>query len=165
MEELVEDIAYTGDPVPKPKLADADRAKLDSIVAKMIANKESDSDIQFVVDDFKAKYIKLETVKQQAQSQPSSKFKPMSDWLNIPQQGYQPMDQDNVVPIDDHTRNTAQAAERVRTEVGEIDTHVRNLIYDKKKDLTGRIKSQELGINPRESAPLNPQAAQMESQL
>lgn len=37
-------------------LSDQDRAKLDGIVQKMIENKESESDIQFVVDDFKNKY-------------------------------------------------------------------------------------------------------------
>ena len=37
-------------------LNEKDRQKLDDIVSKMIANKESDKDIQFVVDDFKSKY-------------------------------------------------------------------------------------------------------------
>jgi hypothetical protein len=37
-------------------LNEKDRAKLDNIVGKMVANKESDADIQFVVDDFKSKY-------------------------------------------------------------------------------------------------------------
>jgi hypothetical protein len=92
-------------------------------------------------------------------------FKPMTDWLSMPQQGYQPMDQANVVPIDDHTKNTAQAADRVRKEVETIDPHIRNLIYEKKSDLSGRIKSQELGINPKEAGPLNLQAAQLGSQL
>lgn len=92
-------------------------------------------------------------------------FKPMSDWLNIPQQGYQPMDQANAIPVDDHTINTGRAADRVSKELETIDPHIGNLIYDKKKDLTGRLKSQELGINPRESGPLNPQAAQLESRL
>jgi hypothetical protein len=34
----------------------ADRSKLDNIVRQMLANKETDANIQFVVDDFKAKY-------------------------------------------------------------------------------------------------------------
>lgn len=37
-------------------LKEADRSKLDGIVQKMIANKESDDNIKFVVSDFKAKY-------------------------------------------------------------------------------------------------------------
>ena len=37
-------------------LSEKDRAKLDGIISKMIENKESDEDIQFVVDDFKNKY-------------------------------------------------------------------------------------------------------------
>lgn len=110
---------------------------------------------------------KFEAVGEQStqQANQTQQFTPMTDWLNIQQQGYQPMDQANVVPIDPHTINTAKAADRVRAEVETIDPHIGNLIYEKKKDLTGRIKSQELGINPREAAPLNPQAAQLESQL
>lgn len=106
----------------------------------------------------------IEQPKQQAVAQGPS-FRPMTDWLNIPGGGYQPMDQANVVAIDDHTKNTAQAADRVRKEVEEIDPHIRNLIYEKKSDVVGRIKSQELGISPRESGPLNPQAAQLESKM
>jgi hypothetical protein len=37
-------------------LSDADRARLDGIVNKMIENNEKDEDIQFVVNDFKDKY-------------------------------------------------------------------------------------------------------------
>jgi hypothetical protein len=37
-------------------LSEANRAKLDGIVSKMIANKESDENIKFVVEDFKKKY-------------------------------------------------------------------------------------------------------------
>jgi len=44
-------------------LLEQDRIKLDGIVSKMIANKESDSNIQFVVNDFKSKYIKNTTEK------------------------------------------------------------------------------------------------------
>ena len=39
-----------------PELKEQDRAKLDGIVNEMIANGETDEDIQFVVDDFKSKY-------------------------------------------------------------------------------------------------------------
>ena len=37
-------------------LQEKDRQKLDGIVRQMVANKESDSDIQFVVNDFKSRY-------------------------------------------------------------------------------------------------------------
>lgn len=37
-------------------LSEAHRAQLDGIVSKMVANGESDADIQFVVGDFKSKY-------------------------------------------------------------------------------------------------------------
>lgn len=37
-------------------LKENDRAKLDDIVSKMTNNKESDEDINFVVNDFKSKY-------------------------------------------------------------------------------------------------------------
>lgn len=42
--------------VSKSRLSDNDRARLDTIVQKMVANNESDSDIQLVVEDFKTKY-------------------------------------------------------------------------------------------------------------
>ncbi len=37
-------------------LSEQDRLKLDGIVKKMIANKESEANINFVVNDFKNKY-------------------------------------------------------------------------------------------------------------
>ena len=40
-------------------LSEQNRAKLDGIVQQMIANKESDEDIQFVVNDFKTKYSEV----------------------------------------------------------------------------------------------------------
>lgn len=43
-------------PGQEPTLKDQDRAKLDGIVSKMTANKESDAAIQAVVNDFKSKY-------------------------------------------------------------------------------------------------------------
>lgn len=46
-------------------LSEKDRSRLDGIVSKMVANKESDADIQFVVGDFKKKYG---TVKKKEQS-------------------------------------------------------------------------------------------------
>lgn len=65
-EEILEDV-YTGDPVPPaPKLKDEHRSRLDSIVQKMIANKESDNSINAVVNDFKQKYGNVENQKQPA---------------------------------------------------------------------------------------------------
>lgn len=46
----------TNEDIQDPGLNETDRKKLDSIVQKMLANKESDDAIQFVVDDFKKKY-------------------------------------------------------------------------------------------------------------
>lgn len=43
-------------PPPKLSLSDQNRQRLDSIVSKMVANKEKDEDIQAVVNDFKQKY-------------------------------------------------------------------------------------------------------------
>jgi len=37
-------------------LSEQDRSKLDGVVSKMIANKEPEANIQFVVNDFKQKY-------------------------------------------------------------------------------------------------------------
>lgn len=99
---------------------------------------------------------------QQPQTQPA--FKPMTDWLAPSSGGYQPIVAENAIPIDDHTKNTAQAADRVSRELETIDPHIGNLIYNNKKDIQGRIKSQELGINPKEAGPLNFQASALEKQ-
>jgi broad specificity phosphatase PhoE len=88
-------------------------------------------------------------------------FKPMSDWLSIPQ-GYKPMIAGAEVPIDDHTRNTGQAADRVSKHLDNIDQSVHNLIYNYKEDIKGRAKSIQLGINPKESLPQNAQVAAAE---
>jgi len=48
-------------------LSEKDKLKLDGIVGKMISNKESDANIQFVVNDFKSKY----GVKKKASGEPS----------------------------------------------------------------------------------------------
>jgi hypothetical protein len=42
--------------MPDIILKEGNRKKLDGIVSKMVANKESDSDIQLLVEDFKSKY-------------------------------------------------------------------------------------------------------------
>jgi hypothetical protein len=47
----------------KKVLSEANRAKLDGIVQKMISNKESDEAIKFVVEDFKSKYSQSEVKK------------------------------------------------------------------------------------------------------
>lgn len=46
-------------PGQEPILQEADRSKLDGIVQKMVANKETDETIQAVVNDFKSKYAKV----------------------------------------------------------------------------------------------------------
>jgi hypothetical protein len=52
-------------------LSDKDRSKLDGIVSSMIANKESDANIQFVVNDFKQKYsVKKKEPSEASVSQP-----------------------------------------------------------------------------------------------
>jgi len=53
-------------------LSQQDRAKLDGIVQKMISNKESESNIKFVVEDFKDKYGSSGEVKKKESSQPTS---------------------------------------------------------------------------------------------
>jgi hypothetical protein len=50
-------------------LQETDRAKLDGIVQQMVANKESDDNIQFVVSDFKTKYGKKK-VQEQVTTEP-----------------------------------------------------------------------------------------------
>lgn len=157
-EEMLEEV-YTGDPKPKPGLADEHRAKLDSIVQRMISNKESDDNIRAVVNDFKTKYS--QQAAPASQPRPAQEpFKPVTDWLNVQQPGYTPMSPGNVV--NEHTKKTAESSERVKIHLSDIDNSVKNLIYEKKKDVLGREKSQELGLNPRESGPVNFQAQQLE---
>lgn len=57
-EAIIEDIPQIGqqDPTDPPRMKQEHRAKLDSIVQKMLANRESDGNIRMVVDDFKRKY-------------------------------------------------------------------------------------------------------------
>ncbi|MES2224133.1 MAG: hypothetical protein V4469_04350 [Patescibacteria group bacterium] len=50
-------------------LQEQDKIKLDNIVKQMVANKEPDSNIQLVVNDFKQKYSKQAPVAQSAQSE------------------------------------------------------------------------------------------------
>jgi len=110
--------------------------------------------------------VTMEVPPEQPKSAPQQPaFKPMTDWLNIPQQEHQPMAVENAVPIDDHTIKTSQASQRVQNHLGDIDNSIHNLIYDKKKDVKGRLVSQQLGLNPSESGPINPQAQQLESKL
>lgn len=161
MAEILEEIEYQ-DPVPKPTLSKEHRAKLDSIVHQMVTNKESDSTIQSVVNDFKSRYIgatEAPTAKQQ-----TAEFKPMTDWLKMPEGGYTPLMKDAVVD-NSHFKNTNEAADRIIKSLETIDPHIKNLLYDVKKDLQGRVKSQELAVNPTEAVSLNPQAALIESQL
>lgn len=54
---LMDEQVETGD--PQPKLREQDRVRLDSIVQRMIRNRESDVAIRTVVDDFKRKYMVL----------------------------------------------------------------------------------------------------------
>lgn len=79
-EQIVEEQVITDEQDPKPKLKDADRAKLDGIVQKMIANKESDANIKLVVEDFKKRYapkpIKTEEFKVNI-AQPTFKQQPV----------------------------------------------------------------------------------------
>lgn len=162
MAEEVLDEALTDGPGPgQPGLADEHRAKLDSIVQQMIKNKESDSDIQMVVNDFKQKYSTKTPDAQLPKPAPTA-FKPMTDWLAFPEAA-QPMVQDNA--INDHNTKVAQAKERVNAHLGDIDNSVHNLIHEHKQDLQGRIVSEQLGLNPKEVGPINPQAQQLESQL
>ncbi len=63
-------------------LSEESRSKLDGIVQKMIANKESDENIQFVVGDFKSKYGEKKnspknTSLPNLQEQPSPQSKPL----------------------------------------------------------------------------------------
>lgn len=109
---------------------------------------------------------KFEVVKDnqpaQVQTHPEDEapvFKPMTDWLNMPQAA-QPMVPGN--EVNEHTIKTSEASERIKAHLSDIDNSVKNLLYNHKKDLEGRLKSQQLAINPSEGGPLNLQAQQLE---
>jgi hypothetical protein len=100
-----------------------------------------------------------------AKQETAPQFKPMSDWLAMPQAGYQPLGQANATPIDDHTKKANQSAERIGKELEDIDPHISNLILGHKKEIEGQVKSQQLGINPSEGGPINQQALQLGQRL
>lgn len=102
-------------------------------------------------------------VVQQAASTPSV-FTPSPNWLDLSPKGYQPIMPEAVVD-NSHFKNTSEAAERVSKSLETIDPHIKNLLYNTKKELQGRIKSQELAVNPTEASVLNPQAAAIESRM
>jgi len=111
--------------------------------------------------EYKTK-INYETPKQQPAPTAQPEFKPTSDWLSIPQ-GYQPMVPGNQVQVvEGPEEKTTQAKQRVSDHLNDIDNSVHNLIHEKKKDLKGRIISEQLGLNPMESGPVNQQVKQLE---
>lgn len=126
-----------------------------------------------LVDKMVNKYPEYkERVNYNAVQQPVSKsitqgeFKPMTDWLSVSApQSYQPMVPEN--EVNDHNTKVAQAKERVNSHLldMDMDKSINNLIHDHKKELQGRIVSQQLGLNPREIGPVNPQAQELESQF
>jgi len=110
--------------------------------------------------------INYQPIQKQSQPQQSApEFKPMTNWLDIPKEGYQPMVEANAIPIDERTKSIGQAATRVSNELGDIDPHIGNLIYDRKKDMEGKIKNVQLGFNPKEEGPVNFQAQQLDKQF
>lgn len=94
----------------------------------------------------------------------TASFAPSPNWLDLTPKGYQPIMKEAVVD-NTHFKNTNEAAERVSKSLETIDPHIKNLLYSTKKELQGRIKSQELAVNPTEAAALNPQAAVLESRM
>jgi probable phosphoglycerate mutase len=104
---------------------------------------------------------KLRSLQSQQQPKPEPQqaaFKPMTDWLSMGQTA-QPIVATNVV--NDHNTKTAESSERIKTHLNDIDNSVRNLLYEHKKDLLGRVTSQNLAVNPREAGPVNFQAQQL----
>lgn len=103
-----------------------------------------------------------ETPPVQQQKQEQQTFKPMTDWLTIPQAA-QPIVQENA--INDHNTKVAQSKERVNAHLSDIDNSVINIIHTGKKDIQNRLVSEKLGINPKEAGPANPQAQVLESKM
>ena len=79
-------------------LNENDRKKLDGIVQKMQANKESDDDIQFVVNDFKTKYGVKKKVNTESSSLDTPSVSPSTENLEQPAPWGQ-INQTKVLPI------------------------------------------------------------------
>lgn len=141
-EEVIYDQVETGDPDPL------------GLDKKLSAFKSKSKTDPLGLD------ARLNSIKTPEIQQAQPEFKPATDWLNVQQPGYTPMSTDNVV--NEHTKKTAESSERVKNHLADIDGSVKNLIYEKKKDVLGREKSQELGLNPKEAGPVNFQAQQLE---
>lgn len=86
-----------GQPQPPAKLtlSDDSRRKLDSIVSKMVANKEKDEDIQAVVNDFKQKYAVKPTAPQAVAPPPvpdhEIQHSPVQDIRHVQDMANQPL--------------------------------------------------------------------------
>lgn len=105
----------------------------------------------------KINYTSIAPTQQKPEPQQSA-FKPATDWLNIPQ-GYQPIVPEN--QVNEHTAKVSESSTRVKAHLTDIDKSIHNLIYEKKKDIAGRIKSEELGVQPKETGPVNFQVQQL----
>lgn len=140
-DEITYDQVETGDHGPEDPLG---------LRKKLQANKQQSSDPLGL-------RAKLNVTKQ-----PELSFKPMTDWLATAQPA-QPMVQENAV--NDHNTKVAQSKERVNAHLLDIDNSITNLIHDRKKDIQSRIVSEQLGINPSELGPINPQAKELESKM
>lgn len=161
MDVYQDDIITQEDPKPKPALAEEHRAKLDSIIQQMIKNKESDDNIHMVVNDFKQKYgqVQSEPTKPSARApfeikQPPLEFKPIMDWLTIPQD-HKLQERGPVIPKEDFTkvpkeatikestavksgfpnqpmRSVGESTQKVITHLSDIDESVASVIRDQK---------------------------------
>jgi hypothetical protein len=143
----------TGEPKPKFDPNAAYEAVQDTPVPK--GNKPAfnpNKKFEVVQEAEEQKQVPEKTATQQPE------FKPMTDWLNVPQAA-QPIVPGN--EVNDHTIKTAKSAERVKLHLQDIDNSVINLIHDRKKDIQGKEQSEALGINPSEAGPVNFQAQQL----
>lgn len=139
MAELTEDIAYQEGPGPAPKLSDQHRAKLDSIVSDMIRNKESDSNIQAVVNDFKSKYSAESSTQTQPPvkstfnidiSQPTFKSTP----ANVPTREFRNEPQGHEL---DFIKKAHDAKDRLTAELHANDAqHEKNVREQRRDDFT-----------------------------
>lgn len=119
-----------------------------------------------LVNKLTAKYPEYkQKIKYDQPSQQSApvEFKPMTDWLTVPN-SYSPIDKDAVVgETNDRASKIVDASQRVSNHVSDIDNSVKNLIYDYKKEMEGRVKSQQLGVQKTlEAAPNNFQAQELD---
>lgn len=159
-EILMDEQVETGD--PEPKLKDADRARLDAIVQKMAKNRESDKNIQLVVNDFKKKYTavspQIPTIHDEALALPKIDYsKPVfqenvSESTAVPQVNNQALlaTPPRETVAEKFENKVKQSRDKVFTELTTNDKAIENLIRKQKAEEAGRnveLPNSDMSVN------------------